>query len=165
MIRHKEKFEKLKREPNEKLLIDFLEVLSSHAFHSTISLKELKYYIHEFEVFYSKHPELLHTKYLLNFSKAIMQVYIGNSDQFHVIIEQTKQELKENKRYREVFHLNLLVCHFLPTVSQFKETKKYFYENEKLLLELKQSGIKDFEGFETIQLANSFGIFFKRKVS
>ena len=163
IIRHKELFEKLKSNPKEERLIEFLETLAEHSYRSTIALKELKYYIEEFNDFYNKYPEYLHTKYLLNFSKAVMEMYIGHSAQFHAIIEETEQELKERKRYKELFHLNLKVCHFLSAINQVKEAKKHFYENEKLLTDLEMGGLENFDGYESIQLANSFGLLFKNE--
>ncbi|MFY8108022.1 MAG: hypothetical protein ACOVO9_03485, partial [Bacteroidia bacterium] len=133
IIRNKEVLGKLKSNPNDARIIEFLEGLTEHTYHSTIALKELKYYINELDKFYNKHPEFLHTKYLLNFSKAVMEMYIGHPAQFHAIIEETEQELKEKKLYKEFFHLNLKVCHFLSSVNQVKEAKKHYYENEKLL--------------------------------
>ncbi len=161
IIRNKEVLGKLKSNPNEEKLIEFLEGLAEHTYHSTIALKELKYYFNEFDKFYDKHPEFLHTKYLLNFSKAVMEMYIGHPAQFHAIIEETEQELKDRKRFKELFHLNLKVCHFLSAIDQVKEAKRHFYENEKLLTDLEIAGLKNFDGYESIQLANSFGMLFK----
>ncbi|MFY8108134.1 MAG: hypothetical protein ACOVO9_04045, partial [Bacteroidia bacterium] len=83
--------------------------------------------------------------------------------QFHAIIEETEQELKDNKRYKEFFHLNLKVCHFLTSVNRIKEAKKHFYENEKLLGDLEMAGLKNFNDYESVQLANSFGLLFKNE--
>ncbi len=163
IIRHREVFEKLKSNPKEERLIEFLETLAEHSYRSTIALKELKYYINEFDKFYDKHPEFLHTKYLLNFSRAVMEMYIGHSAEFHTIIEQTEEELKERKRYKELFNLNLKVCHYLSSINQVKEAKRHFYQNEKLLSDLEFAGLKNFDGYEAIQLANSFGMLFKNE--
>ena len=163
IIRHKEIFQKLKSNPSDEKLIRFLETLAEHTYRSTIALKELKYYMNEFDEFYNKHPEFLHTKYLLNFSKAVMEMYIGHPAQFHTIIEQTEQELKEKKLFKEFFHLNLKVCHYLSAVNQVKEAKRHFYQNEKLLSDLEFAGLKNLDGYEAIQLANSFGMLFKNE--
>jgi signal transduction histidine kinase len=119
--------------------------------------------MNEFDEFYNKHPEFLHTKYLLNFSKAVMEMYIGHPAQFHTIIEQTEQELKEKKLFKEFFRLNLKVCHFLSAINQDKEAKRHFYENEKLLSDLEIAGLKNFDAYESTQFANSFGMLFKNE--
>ena len=163
IIRHKEIFQKLKSNPSDEKLIRFLETLCDHTYRSTIALKELKYYINEFDKFYNKQPEFLHTKYLLNYSKAVMEMYIGHPAQFHEIIEQTEHELKEKKLYKEFFHLNLKVFNFLSAINQDKEAKRHFYENEKLLSDLEMGGLKNFDGYESIESANSFGMLFKNE--
>ena len=157
---HADHYKNLINNPNLKDLKGFLANLGSHTSRSTISLKTLKYYIGELEIFYKKHPEFQHTQYSLNFTKAVMEMYMGHPEQFHLIIAQTKADLKKEKMYKELFHLNLEICHFLPSVSYLEEAKVYFYENEKLIDDLKLQGINDFRGFQTVQIANSFGYLF-----
>jgi signal transduction histidine kinase len=92
-----------------------------------------------------------------------MEMYIGHPAQFHTIIEQTEQELKEKKLFKEFFRLNLKVCHFLSAINQDKEAKRHFYENEKLLSDLEIAGLKNFDAYESTQFANSFGMLFKNE--
>lgn len=155
-----DKFKNLIEKPNEVDLVNFIDNLSLHTVNSTISLKVLKSYISKIENFYKIHPELAHTRYLLNFTKAVMEMYMGHPEKFRQIIAETELDLKREKRYKELFHLNLQICHFLPSVNYRNEAKEHFYENEKLLSDLKGSGISNFKGFEAVQNANSFGYLF-----
>ncbi|MFY8019991.1 MAG: ATP-binding protein [Bacteroidia bacterium] len=158
---HKKNYNLIMQHPTEEVLIDFLGNLNQHLINSTISLKNLRFYFHELDDFFSHHPEFNRTRYLLEYGKAVLEMYLDHPDEFYQIINRIESELKEKKYYKELFHLNLMICHFLPSINKLKEAKIHFYENEKLLSDLKQAGIKDFSGFELVQHTNSFAYFYK----
>jgi signal transduction histidine kinase len=153
-------YDLLIQNPSNENIIDFLTNLTEHTLNSTVSLKELKFYLSEMEKFFIKHPEFNRSKYLLEFSRSVMEMYLGHPNRFHEIINETEIQLRNDKYYKELFHLNLLVCQFLPSVNLFPEAKSHFYENEKLISDLRHSGFNDFNKIQTVQHANTFGFLF-----